>query len=284
MAIIMTGAAVTAALNEKIKAEAEALGVLGVKPRLALLRVGEKAADLAYERGALKRMDACSIAVSRVVLPEDVSQGRLMAEIEALNHDAAVHGVLIFRPLPKQLDEQAATAALSPAKDVDGITEGSMAGIYSGSGKGFPPCTAEAVICMLEHYGIEIQGKRIAVIGRSLVIGKPVSMLLIGKNATVTVCHTKTADLPAVCRGADILVAAAGRSKTVGAEHVSPGQTVVDVGINTDAEGNLCGDVDFDAVEPIVGAVTPVPGGVGGVTTSVLASHVVAAARRLSAK
>lgn len=283
MALLMKCDAAIAAMNKKICAAAEKLKASGTEPRLTILRVGGKPADLAYERGAKKRMAACGITVSQVILPEDVSQACLLAEIEDLNSDDSVHGVLMFRPLPKHLDEKAAAATLVTVKDVDGITDGSMAGLYSGSGRGFPPCTAAAVLEILDYYGIALQGKRVTVVGRSLVVGKPVAMMLIEKNATVTVCHTKTADLPARCREADILIAAAGRSKMIGAEHVSPGQIVIDVGINADAEGKLCGDVDFEAAAPIVAAITPVPGGVGGVTASMLASHVVEAARRMTA-
>ena len=281
MAEILKGAPVANALTERLKESVNALRARGVTPTLAILRVGERADDLAYERGAMKRCDKIGIAVSSVTLPADVKQGALMAQIARLNSDSAINGVLMFRPLPPQLDEVAACEALLPAKDLDGITSGSAAALYSGAGAGFAPCTAEAVVALLKHYGVEIFGKNVAVVGRSLVIGRPVSMLLLGENATVTMCHSRTRDLAGVTRRADIVVAAMGKAEMLGAEYFTPGQTVIDVGINySEAKGKLVGDVDFDAVEPIVAAITPVPAGVGSVPTAVLASHVVRAAER----
>ena len=280
MAEILKGAPVTAALNEKLKGDVAELVEKGVQPCLAILRVGEREDDLAYERGALKRCANVGITVRQAVLPADVSQEDLMKTLNELNEDSTVHGILIFQPLPKHLDSEAVRAALKPEKDVDGITDGSMAGVFSSREIGFPPCTAKACIELLDHYGYELKGKRVTVVGRSLVIGKPVAMMLLQKNATVTICHTKTVDLAAECAKAEILVVAAGKAGVVGADHVSEGQIVVDVGINVNSEGKLCGDVDFAAVEPKVKAITPVPAGVGTVTTCVLAGHVVEAARR----
>ncbi len=280
MAEILKGAPVTAALNEKLKGDVAELVEKGVQPCLAILRVGEREDDLAYERGALKRCANVGITVRQAVLPVDVSQEDLMKTLNELNEDSTVHGILIFQPLPKHLDAEAVRAALKPEKDVDGITDGSMAGVFSSREIGFPPCTAKACIELLDHYGYELKGKRVTVVGRSLVIGKPVAMMLLQKNATVTICHTKTVDLAAECAKAEILVVAAGKAGVVGADHVSEGQIVVDVGINVNSEGKLCGDVDFAAVEPKVKAITPVPAGVGTVTTCVLAGHVVEAARR----
>lgn len=281
MAEILKGAPVANALTEQLASRAEALKARGVTPTLAIVRVGERPDDVAYERGAMKRCDKIGIAVSSVTLPADVKQGALMAQIARLNSDSAINGVLMFRPLPPQLDEAAACEALLPAKDLDGITSGSAAALYSGTGAGFAPCTAEAVVALLKHYGVELSGKNVAVVGRSLVIGRPVSMLLLGENATVTMCHSRTRDLAGVTRRADIVVAAMGKAEMLGAEYFTPGQTVIDVGINySEAKGKLVGDVDFDAVEPIVAAITPVPAGVGSVTTAVLASHVVRAAER----
>ena len=281
MAEILKGAPVANALTERLKESVNALRARAVTPTLAILRVGERADDLAYERGAMKRCDKIGIAVSSVTLPADVKQGALMAQIARLNSDSTINGILMFRPLPPQLDEAAACEALLPAKDLDGITSGSAAALYSGTGTGFAPCTAEAVVALLKHYGVELSGKNVAVVGRSLVIGRPVSMLLLGENATVTMCHSRTRDLASVIRRADIVVAAMGKAEVLGAEYFTPGQTVIDVGINySEAKGKLVGDVDFDAVEPIVAAITPVPAGVGSVTTAVLASHVVSATER----
>ena len=281
MAQILKGAPVAKALTERLAARSQELGEKGVTPKLAILRVGERPDDLSYERGATKRAEKCGVAVQKTVLPQDCSQEDLMAAIDGINADGSIHGCLMFRPLPKTLDEAAACAALDPAKDVDGITSGSLYGVFANRPVGFPPCTAEAVVELLDHYGYELRGAEVCVVGRSLVIGKPVSMMLQAKNATVTMCHTKTRDLAAHCKAADIIVAAAGHAGTVGADCVREGQVVVDVGINWDeAAGKLVGDVDFDAAEPVVSAITPVPGGVGSVTTAILRKHVIDAAER----
>ena len=280
MARLLKGSEVAQALSESLRAQAEDLKKNGTEPCLALLRVGEREDDLSYERGALKRCEKVGVAVRRVVLPEDVPQETLLAAIHELNEAESVHGVLMFRPLPKHLDGEAARRALDAKKDVDGITDGSLAAIYAGTGEGYPPCTAAACIALLKHFGIPIKGKRAVVVGRSLVIGKPVSMLLLAENASVTVCHSRSEDLPGLCREADILVVAAGREGMIGAESVREGQVVIDVGIHVRADGSLCGDVRFDEAEPVAAAITPVPGGVGAVTTSILAGHVIEAARK----
>ena len=281
MAQILRGAPVAAELTEELASRVEALREGGVMPTLAIVRVGERPDDLSYERGACKRAEKVGVAAKRFVLPEDCSQEELLTTIDAVNKDDSIHGCLMFRPLPPTLDEAAACAALDAAKDVDGITPGSLFGVFANQPVGFPPCTAEAVIEMLLRSGIELTGANVTVVGRSLVIGKPVSMLLQARNATVAMCHTRTRDLAAACRAAEILVVAAGHARTIGADCVVPGQTVIDVGINwDDAAGKLVGDVDFDAVEPIVDAITPVPGGVGSVTTAMLMKHVIEAAER----
>lgn len=281
MAEQLLGLPVANALSERIAERVARLNERGVTPTLAIIRVGARDDDLSYERGALKRCEKVGVDVRRFVLPADCSQDELMAAIAEVNADASIHGCLMFRPLPRTLDEAAACAALDPAKDVDCITEGSLFGVFANRKVGFAPCTAEACIEVLDHYGYELTGANVTVVGRSLVIGKPVSMMLQARNATVTMCHTRTRDLAAACRQAEILVVAAGHIGTVGAAAVAPGQVVIDVGINWDeAEGRLCGDVAYDEVEPIVAAITPVPRGVGSVTTAVLAKHVVEAAER----
>ena len=281
MAELLKGADVVAALGEKMKKDVEEMKGGGITPMLAILRVGERPDDISYEKGATKRCETIGVAVRNVVLPADVAQEALMKSVEKLNEDDGVHGVLIFRPLPKHLDEEAICAALKPDKDVDGITEGSLAGVFTGSGKGFAPCTAQACMEILDYYNIDCKGKRAVVIGRSLVVGKPAAVMLMGKHATVTVCHTRTIDMQSVARNAEILIVAAGKMESLTKEFFSPGQIVIDVGINWNEEkGKLCGDVKFDDAEPIVAAITPVPGGVGTVTTSVLVSHVVEAAKK----
>lgn len=278
--LLLKGAEVAKALTETLQQEAEQLKAKGVEPCLAILRVGARDDDLSYERGAMKRCEKIGIAVRQVVLPEDVTQEALMSEVRKLNEDAGVHGVLMFRPLPKHLDDEAVRAALAPAKDMDGITDGSMTAVYAGTKNGYAPCTAQACVELLKHYNIPIKGKRVVVIGRSLVIGKPVSLLLLAEHATVTVCHSRSENLSEICKEADILVVAAGKAGMVGAEFVRAGQVVLDVGIHANEDGTLCGDTRFAEVEPIVAAITPVPGGVGAVTTAVLASHVIEAAKK----
>jgi methylenetetrahydrofolate dehydrogenase (NADP+)/methenyltetrahydrofolate cyclohydrolase len=253
----------------------------GINPTLAILRVGERPDDLAYERGAVKRSEKAGVEVRKVVLPEDVTQEEFDRVLTELNQDASVHGILMMRPLPGHLDNERARQMLAPEKDIDGCTDGSLAGVFTNTPTGFPPCTAQAAMEMLHHYGYEVQGKKVAVIGRSLVIGRPVAMMLMHENATVVNCHTRTVDVPSITREADIIIAAAGRLRNVTAEFVKEGQIIIDVGVNWDEDkGGISGDVDFDAVEPIVAAITPVPGGVGTVTSSVLISHVIEAAKR----
>lgn len=282
MATLLKGLPVAKKLTELLVGKVEFLRQAGVVPALAIVRVGERDDDLSYERGAKKRCDAIGIAVKSFVLPADCTQADLLEVIDAVNADDAIHGCLMFRPLPAHLDERAACDALDPAKDMDCATNESLLGVLSGREAGFPPCTAEACIALLDHYGVELSGAKVTVVGRSLVIGKPVSMMLLSRNATVMMCHTRTRDLASACRDADIIVVAAGHPATVMADYVRPGQVVVDVGINWDeSAGKLCGDVAFDEVEPVVAAITPVPGGVGSVTTAVLAKHVVEAAERM---
>ena len=283
MAEILKGADVVNAINERTIANVESLKKNDITATLAIVRVGERADDISYEKTASKRCETVGVAVKNIVLPADVSQGELMQNILELNDDDSVHGVLLFRPLPKHLSDDAVRALLKPEKDIDGITDGSLAGVFTGSNQGYAPCTAQACIEILDHFGIDCKGKRAVVIGRSLVVGKPVAMMLMQKHATVTICHTRTVDMPAVARNAEILIVAAGQMEGLTKEYFSPGQVVIDVGINWNEEkGKLCGDVLFEDAEPIVAAITPVPGGVGTVTTSVLVSHVVDAASFLN--
>ena len=280
MAKQFLGKEVVAAVNSRIMADVAALKEKGVTPTLGIVRVGERGDDLSDERGAVKRCETLGVAYEKFLLPADCTQEELMAVIDQVNKNDAIHGVLIFRPLPKHLDEAAVIKALDPEKDVDGITDGSMVGVFAGTNQGFSPCTPQACMEILDYYNVDCTGKKAVVVGRSLVVGKPAAMMLIKKNATVTVCHTRTVDMPSVVKEADIVIVAAGRAGVVDASYVREGQIVIDVGINVNAEGKLCGDVDYASVEPIVEAITPVPGGVGSVTTSVLIGHVVEAAKR----
>lgn len=281
MAEILKGAPVAASINEKSAARVAALKNNGIIPTLAILRVGEREDDLSYERGAVKRCDAVGVAVKNVVLPADVDEKTFFDTLNDLNGDPAVHGILMFRPLPRHLDSEKARKALAPEKDVDGCTDMSLAGVFTGSPMGFAPCTAQAAMEILHFYGIDPKGKKAVVVGRSLVVGRPVAMMLMHENATISFCHTKTVNVPEMTRTADIIIAAAGVPEMIGKDFVREGQTVIDVGISWNEEkGKLCGDVKFEEVEPIVSAITPVPGGVGAVTTSVLVSHVVDAAEK----
>ena len=280
MAMILKGAPVVAAMNEANATRCEALKAKGITPTLAVVRVGAREDDLSYERGVTARCGKVGVAVRQYLLPADAAQEQLLDVIHGINADPAIHGCLLFRPLPKQFDDRTIRAALSPEKDIDGITDGSLAGVFTNTAIGYPPCTAQACLEILRHYDLPLSGKRAVVVGRSLVVGKPAAMMLDRQNATVTLCNSRTQNLPALCKEADILVVAMGKMGFIGGDCLREGQVVVDVGIHVNAEGKLCGDVRFAEAEPVVGAITPVPGGVGTVTTSVLVSHVVDAAEK----
>ena len=282
MARLLTGREAAAALTAELRERTAALALRNVTPRLAILRCGENEADGAYLRGALKRGALCGVDVAEDFVSQIHNQALLDA-IDAVNGDASIHGCLLLRPLPPHLRDAEAEICgrLLPEKDVDGMTDISAAGVYLGRDQGFAPCTAEAVTVMLDYYHIDCAGKRAVVIGRSPVVGRPAAMLLLARNATVTVCHTGTVDLPAVTRTADIIVTAAGAAGSLTAAHVRPGQVVVDVSTNWNGV-SLCGDTVFDDVSQIVEAITPVPGGVGAVTSAVLMAHTVRAAEYLT--
>ena len=277
MAKRLSGKEVADHIDADLKRRVHALKKNDMFPSLCVIRVGEKPGDLSYERGVLKRCEKVGVNCRPVHLPEDVSQEELLALIDELNEDSSVHGVLLLRPLPGSMDERTVVNRLRPEKDVDGMTDLSMSGLICSRKTGFSPCTAEAAMAFLDYYGIDCTGKRAVVIGRSLVFGKPAALMLVERNATVTICHTKTKDLSSVTREADILMVAAGHPETVKAECVRKGQIIIDVGINMGEDHRLCGDVDYERVEHIVEAITPVPGGVGAVTTSILVRHVVEA-------
>lgn len=257
--------------------QVEELKKKGIEPKLAVVRVGEREDDLSYERGLLKRFDAVGALVESVVFPLDVTQEELEAGIKKLNEDDKVHGILVFRPLPKHLNEEIIKEMVTPMKDVDCMGSANTAHVFAQDGKGHAPCTPQAVIEMLDFYGYDLTGKKAVVVGRSMVVGKPLAQMLLKKNATVTICHTKTADLRAEVKAADFVFACAGVAKMLDASYISEGQVVIDVGINV-MDGKLCGDVDYESVSEIAAAATPVPGGVGTVTTSVLLKHVLVSA------
>lgn len=275
----LKGMPVVESICEGLRPRIAALAEAGITPTLAIVRVGEREDDLAYERSAVKRLGALGLETRCLALPADTGEDTLLETLEELNRDAGIDGVLLFRPLPAQIDDAKVRAALRPEKDVDGITEASLGGVFTGSGVGFAPCTAEAVMALLRHYGIPLQGRRAVVLGRSLVIGRPVAQLLLAENATVTVCHRGTVNLPEEVRRAELVIAALGRPAFVTPDMLTEGQVVVDVGIHPDAERGLVGDVSPAAAEKVQ-ALTPVPGGLGTVTTAILAEHLVAAAER----
>ncbi len=285
MGEIIKGKPVGDALSEILKGECEALVKEGIQPKLAILRVGAKPNDLSYERGALKKCDTIGIVAEVTELSEDTTQEQYIEALEKLNKDSSVHGILTFRPLPKGIDEEVIKNVISPEKDVDCFSPMNTAKLMEGDKTGFPPCTPTAVVEILKHYNVPLKGANVVVLGRSMVVGKPVSMLLLGENATVTICHSKTQDLPKVCSQADVLVAGVGRARMVTSDYIKEGAVVIDVGINAKPEGGgICGDVDTDDVVEKASMVTPVPAGVGSVTTSILAKHVIKACKQQNNK
>lgn len=271
----LRGAPVARAIMDKTAGEITRLAQAGIMPKLAVFRVGSREDDIAYERSIIKRFSAAGAAAEVMALSEDAMQEELEAAVRRAADDESVHGILVFSPLPKKFNAGRIRMLIPAEKDVDGMTDASLAGVFRGDKNAFAPCTAQAVVEILRYYGMEnLAGKRVTVVGRSTVVGKPLAMLLLGMNATVTVCHTKTADTAAECRRADVVIACAGQARMVTDEYMSAGQIIIDVGINADGDG-ICGDVDYAAAQSIVAAATPVPGGVGAVTTAVLLSHTV---------
>ena len=290
MAKRLLGKEVNEALVASLQTRAAALKEKGVTPTLAILRMGENPSDLSYEKGATKRAEEIGVAIKNFILPESATKEEVLATIDEINADASIHGCLMFRPLPKHLkgDQDEICNRLDPKKDVDSMTHMSNAGVFEGQDLGYAPCTPAACMEILDHYGIDCKGKNAVVIGRSLVVGKPAAMMLMAKNATVTVCHTRTVNTAEICKRADIIVTAAGVLNSLTKDFVREGQIVIDVSMNWNPEkitskgkGGMSGDCVFDEVEPIVEAITPVPGGVGAVTTSVLMKHVVEAAEKV---
>lgn len=276
---IIKGKPVADKITEDLKKEVKNLNEMGINPKLAIVRVGERPDDLAYERGALKRCQNIGIETEVVELDENISQDEFIKAIHKLNEDDKVNGILTFRPLPKHLSEDEIKYEISPKKDIDCFNPINTAKIVENDKTGYPPCTPTAVIEILKHYDINLTGANIVVLGRSMVVGKPLSMLLLNENATVNICHSKTRNLPEIASQADILVAAVGRAKMVKKNYVKDGAIVIDVGVNVDDQGNLCGDVDMEDVLDKVSMITPVPGGVGAVTTSILATNIVKACK-----
>ncbi|MBC6695646.1 bifunctional 5,10-methylene-tetrahydrofolate dehydrogenase/5,10-methylene-tetrahydrofolate cyclohydrolase [Terrisporobacter mayombei] len=285
MGEIIKGKPVGDAISEVLKGECQELVKGGIQPKLAILRVGAKANDLSYEKGALKKCEAIGIETEVTELPDGTTQEQYIETLQKLNDDSSVHGILTFRPLPKGIDEEVIKNIIAPEKDVDCFSPMNTAKLMEGDKTGFPPCTPTAVVEILKYYNVPLKGANVVVLGRSMVVGKPVSMLLLGENATVTICHSKTKDLPKVCANADVLVAGVGRARMVTSDYIKEGAVVIDVGINAKPEGGgICGDVDTDDVVGKASMVTPVPAGVGSVTTSILAKHVIKACKQQNNK
>lgn len=280
MANLLYGKVVAQAINQRSIELINELKENDITPTLAIVRVGDNEADLSYEKGACKRANEIGVAVKQITLSKDVDYDVFYSTLDELNEDDNIDGILLLRPIPNNLDNEKARNYIKPEKDVDGCTDASLAGVFTNTDVGFSPCTAQAAIEILDYYGIDVKGKNIVILGRSLVVGKPLSMLLLNKNATVTICHTKTANIEEITKKADIVIAATGQMESLNSNYFSINQIVIDIGINwNESKQKLCGDVVLEEVEPIVNSITPVPGGVGAVTNSVLINHVVIAAQ-----
>jgi methylenetetrahydrofolate dehydrogenase (NADP+)/methenyltetrahydrofolate cyclohydrolase len=279
MAERLAGKMVADAMKEELSKKVETIKAKGIIPKLGIIRVGARPDDLFYEGGAKKTCESIGMAYEVFEYPADIAQDSFEKAVTKVSTNKEINGILMFAPLPKQLNEKKIRNLIPVEKDVDCMTIGSAAKVYTDDPTGFPPCTPTACMDILKFYNIPLKGKKAVVLGRSQVVGKPVAMLLLREHATVTICHSRTDNLPAVCADADILVAAVGRAKMVKSNFVKPGQVVIDVGINEDPDnpGKYCGDVDYAEVEPIVAKITPVPGGVGSVTTVVLCKQTIQA-------
>lgn len=272
----LRGKKVSDGIKEYVSKELETLSFV---PKLAIVRVGENPDDMSYERGATKKLKSFGLDVASYVFPQDISDEDFKKAFKDINEDDEVTGILLLRPLPRTINEKDIENMIDPKKDLDGISPINIAKVFAGDTTGFSPCTAEAVIEVLKAYDIELTGKRVTVVGRSMVVGKPVSMLLLKENATVTMTHTRTVDLKKTCSDAEIVVAAAGRAKMLNSDYCGQDAVMIDVGINVDDNGKLCGDVDYSTLDGKASAATPVPGGVGTITTAVLAKHLIQAAK-----
>lgn len=272
----LRGKKVSDGIKEYVSKELETLTFV---PKLAIVRVGENPDDMSYERGATKKLKSFGLDVASYVFPQDISDEDFKKAFKDINEDDEVTGILLLRPLPRTINEKDIENMIDPKKDLDGISPINIAKVFAGDTSGFSPCTAEAVIEVLKAYDIELTGKRVTVVGRSMVVGKPVSMLLLKENATVTMTHTRTVDLKKTCSDAEIVIAAAGRAKMLNSDYCGQDAVMIDVGINVDENGKLCGDVDYATLDGKASAATPVPGGVGTVTTAVLAKHLIQAAK-----
>lgn len=275
MAKRLSGKEVNCRIIQRIQEKMDGLHGQYIKPKLAIIRVGEREDDICYERNIIRQCEKLGIEYKCFCFSQAVAETELISLIGQINKDDSIHGVLLFRPLPKHLNEGKIVNTLDIEKDVDGISDGSLAAVFTGKEQGFPPCTAQSCMEFLDYYKIDCTGKKAAVVGRSLVVGKPAAMMLLNQNATVTICHTKTKDISRVTKEADIVISAVGKAGLINSSCLREGQVILDVGINLNENGMIIGDVDYESAEKIVDAITPVPGGIGSVTTSVLMEHVV---------
>lgn len=281
MANLLLGKAVADRIDERSIKDVEDLNANGITPTLAIFKVGNKDNDSAYEKGIDKKSALLGIKVIKFNFDEDVNEDDFYSKLDEANNNPNIHGILVFRPLPKRFDDNYLRNYINVDKDIDGSGDLSLAGVFTNKELGFAPCTAKAVMEILDFYNIPLVGKNVVVLGRSLVIGKPVSMLLLNKNATVTICHSKTEDIEKIASKADILVCAIGKMESIDFKYTNTNQTIIDVGISyNEVKQKLCGDVLFEDVEDKVANITPVPRGVGSVTTSVLLNNVVEACKR----
>jgi len=264
-------------IKEELAKKVQLLAAKGSRPKLGIIRVGARPEDISYEKGIMKNCEPIGISCEVTALSEDTSNEDFMKALEAANSDKSINGILVFRPLPAHIDEDKARNMINPAKDIDCMNPYNLAKVFEGDDSGFEPCTPAAVMEIIRFFGINLQGENVAVIGRSMVVGKPLSMMLLKENATVTICHSRTKDIKSIVSRADIVVAALGKARAIGTDYIKPGAVVIDVGVNWAPEGGICGDVDFDKVKGIASKITPVPGGVGAVTTLMLLKHVVEA-------
>ncbi len=273
----LRGQSVAENIAEEVKKHVAEMKQKGLQPTLSMIRVGDRIEDMAYERSAQRRMELCGICAQSEVLKSDVTTEQLIRVIKQNNEAKNVNGILLFQPLPAHIDMEAVKEAIDPVKDVDCNNPLSSARMYLDDEEALIPATPGAVMEILKHYDIALEGTNVAVLGRSMIVGKPLAMMLLNQNATVTMCHSKTKNLAKICQEADVIVSCIGKPKFITEEYVTPESVVIDVGINLDKNNKLCGDVDYARVAPVVRAITPVPGGVGSVTTSVLAQNLLKA-------
>jgi methylenetetrahydrofolate dehydrogenase (NADP+)/methenyltetrahydrofolate cyclohydrolase len=284
MSTILRAKPVVQAIKDNLTQEVSLLKGKGVTPVLAVIRVGNRPDDVFYEKSIVKNCQEVGIKTKSYLLDHDIEMKKFTEKLREINADPMIHGIMIFRPLPSQLDEDVIKYIIHPDKDIDCLNPLNLAGVFEGNTGGMTPCTPAAVMETLRHYGVKLQGANVVVVGRSLVVGKPLSMMVLQENATVTICHSKTKNLPEITRNADVLVAAMGKAKFINEQYVTEKSIVIDVGINDAGDGEICGDVDYGAVQDKVRAITPVPGGIGSITTAILLQHAVMACRKMQAE